>query len=409
MSEEMDSRSTATPLAGIQVVELGGSVAAPYGSWILARLGASVLKVERPEAGDDSRAWSTARHSGFSAVFAALNSGKKSAAVDLEDSRQRDALHRYIIEKVDVVVQNLRPGVVESFGLGAEQLLSEKPELIYCNVSAYGDQGPLAGKPGYDPLMQAFTGLMSVTGEPDSPPVRVGTSIVDMGTGMWCAIGVLGALQNRVRTGRGGRVDASLFETGLGWMTLHSSKYFGIGRIAERTGSATESIAPYQAYRCKDGYLVIAAGNNRLFAKLSEALGHGEWSDDKRFETNEQRTKNTQDLNAQIEAVTTTAPRSEWQKRLDEVGVPNVVIQNIAEAVTHAQSEATGIIQRTDDGNFSLIGLPLMFDGVRPPQPLGPPQLGEYTEQLFASAAAEENGAARREKSNRLVNVDQGE
>ena len=382
----MHNHSSATSLEGIRVVELGGSVAVPYGTWILARLGASIVKVERPETGDDARAWSSTRYNGFSTLFAALNSGKKSVVVDLKDSRQRDILRNYIIQKADVVVQNLRPGVVESFGLDADRLLSEKPELIYCNVSAFGVQGPLAGKPGYDPLMQAFTGLMSVTGEPDAPPVRVGTSIVDMGTGMWCAIGILSALQNKARTGRGERIDTSLFETGLGWMTYHASSFFGAGKIAGKNGSGTASIAPYQAYRCQDGYLVIAAGNNRLFAKLGLALGQDDWSCDERFSSNEQRLKNSKALNELIEAVTMTAPRSEWQKRLDEVSIPNALIQNVEEAVSHPQTKATEIVQQTDDGHFQLMGLPILFDGKRPPQSEGPPELGEHDNELLTSA-----------------------
>ncbi len=382
----MHNHSSATSLEGIRVVELGGSVAVPYGTWILARLGASIVKVERPETGDDARAWSSTRYNGFSTLFTALNSGKKSVVVDLKDSRQRDILRNYIIQKADVVVQNLRPGVVESFGLDADQLLSEKPELIYCNVSAFGVQGPLAGKPGYDPLMQAFTGLMSVTGEPDAPPVRVGTSIVDMGTGMWCAIGILSALRNRARAGRGERIDTSLFETGLGWMTYHASSFFGAGKIVGKNGSGTASIAPYQAYRCKDGYLVIAAGNNQLFAKLGQALGQGDWSGDERFSSNEQRLKNSKALNELIEAVTMTAPRSEWQKRLDEVSIPNALIQNVEEAVSHPQTKATEIVQQTDDGHFQLMGLPILFDGKRPPQSEGPPELGEHDNELLTSA-----------------------
>lgn len=379
----MEEATIETPLAGLRVVELGGSVAGPYGTWILARLGATVLKVERPKTGDDSRAWAAAWYNGFSAMFAALNAGKHSVVVDLADSKQRAVIRKYIIENADVVVQNMRPGAAEAMGLGGDELLAENKRLIYCNSGAFGLNGPLSSLPGYDPLMQAFSGIMSVTGEPGRPPVRVGTSIVDMGVGMWCAIGVLVALQNRIRTGKGGRVDTSLYETALGWMTYHAAAYFGEGKIAARQGSSTTNVVPYQAYACADGHLVIAAPNDRMFAKLADLLGHPEWSTDPRFENNPKRLDNRDALNAMIESITATKPKAHWQEVLTKAGLANSPLHSIDEVIAHPQTRATGMIQETSDGLFKFMGLPLSFDGVRPPQNNGPPELGLHDAIVF--------------------------
>ena len=375
--------SNETPLAGLTVLELGSSVAVPYGTWILGTLGANVVKVERPEVGDDCRHWGTGWYHGVSGFFVALNAGKKSITVDLSDDTQRAALRQYIIDEVDIVVQNLRPGQVEKLGLDAEALLAEKDKLIYVNSGAFGAKGPLNMRPGYDPLMQAFGGIMSVTGEEGRPPVRVGTSIVDMGTGMWCALGVLAALRNLAMTGKGGQVDASLFETALGWMNYHATSYFGDGSIAERRGSSGPGMAPYQAYNCADGYLIIAAPNDRLFTTLSGILGHAEWPQDGRFDTNPHRWDNRATLNVLIEEVTRTQPMAHWQEMLEEAGIPNAPLQSIDQVVGHPQTQALDIIQETDDGRFKLMGMPLSFDGVRPPQPESSPELGADNDILF--------------------------
>lgn len=372
-----------TPLAGLRVVELGSSVAVPYGTWILATLGATVVKIERPDGGDDCRTWGTGWYGDVSGIFVALNAGKRSVTVNLSDAEQRAAVRRFILEKADIVVQNMRPGQVDKLGLGADELLAEKPTLIYVNSGAFGAKGPLNMRPGYDPLMQAFGGIMSVTGEEGRPPVRVGTSIVDMGTGMWCAMGVLAALQNLNRTGKGGKIDASLYETALAWMGYHATSYFGDGTIPKRFGTSGPGMAPYQAYNCADGYLIIAAPNDRLFARLSELLGHPDWPTDERFDINQNRWKNRDTLNSLIEEVTLTQPRAYWQKRLEEAGIPSAPLQNIDAVVAHPQTLALDIIQQTDDGKYKLMGMPLSFDGVRPPQHAGSPDLGAHNSDIF--------------------------
>jgi crotonobetainyl-CoA:carnitine CoA-transferase CaiB-like acyl-CoA transferase len=260
------------PLTGIVVVELGTSVAGPFGAQILGDLGATVIKVENPETGDDARGWGPPFWYGSSATFQSLNRNKRSVAVDLKDADQRKQLRDFIIRDADVVLQNLRPGLVVRFGLD-HTLIDDKPTLIYCNLGSFGDRGPLRDQPGYDPLMQAFCGIMSITGEPERPPVRVGPSIIDMGAGMWCAVGILAALTQRAKTGRGCRVDTSLFETGLAWMTIPAATTLASGREPGRMGTETSILAPYKAFKASDKYLVIAAGPPALRRARAQGMG----------------------------------------------------------------------------------------------------------------------------------------
>jgi crotonobetainyl-CoA:carnitine CoA-transferase CaiB-like acyl-CoA transferase len=384
--ENPGGRGEAAPLAGLRVVELGGSVAVPYACWVLASMGAEVVKVERPGTGDDARAWSPPEKDGFGAIFTALNAGKRSVTVDYKDPDQLARLTR-LIGRSDVVIQNLRPGLAESFGIGADAMCAQFERLIYVESGAFGRQGPLKDKPGYDPLMQAFGGLMSVTGHEGSDPLRVGTSLIDMGTGMWAVIGVLAALRQRDETGRGGRVDVSLYETALGWMTYHATGYRFSGRNPGRPGSRSPGMAVYQAYACADGHLIIAAPSDRLFARVAKVLGHPSWPEDDRFRSNAARWENLADLNAMIETVTGTRDRAHWQAALEEEGVPSAPLQNMGEVLAHPQTEALGILETTPDG-WELVGLPLSFDRNRPPQTSGPPPLGADTDAVFGAEGA---------------------
>ena len=232
------------PLSGIRVVEFGGNIAGPFGGWVLAELGADVIKIERPE-GDDARAWGPPFWRDAATMYHSLNRNKRSVAADLTDPETVVKLKRYIVEQADVVLQNMRAGVLERLGFGAEALLAAKPELIWCTLSAFGRTGPLSQRPGYDALMQAFSGIMSVTGEADGEPVRAGVSVVDEGSGFWCAIGILAALERRHRTGKGGIVEASLFETALTWMAFYTSDYQLNGEVPTRHGSGVRGLTPY--------------------------------------------------------------------------------------------------------------------------------------------------------------------
>jgi crotonobetainyl-CoA:carnitine CoA-transferase CaiB-like acyl-CoA transferase len=248
----------AAPLAGITVIELGHSVAAPFAGQILADLGAEVIKIEKA-AGDDARHWGPPFLDGAAATFQGINRGKRSWVLDLRDPNCLAQLHALIETRADVVLQNMRPGQVDKLALDAASLRARKPALVYCNLGAFGSVGPLADRPGYDPLMQAFGGIMSVVGEAGGAPVRVGPSIIDMGSGMWAAMGILSLLMRRQTTGEGGVVDVSLFETAACWMTMYATQYMAGGAMPGKNGSGQAGIAPYRAYRTIDGDLVVAA------------------------------------------------------------------------------------------------------------------------------------------------------
>lgn len=369
-------------LGNVKIVELGTSVAAPYAAWILGSLGADVIKVERPEIGDDARHWGRMFDDGSSSYFHALNRDKRGITVDLTDEAERRWLRDFCASEADVVIQNMRPGGVDKFGLGAKDLTQANPRLVYCNLGAFGNRGPLKDQAGYDPLMQAYSGLMSITGEEGRPPIRIGTSIVDMGTGLWCVVGILAALKRRDETGRGCVVDASLYETAAAWMNNSVASASVDGRNPERQGSGARGLAPYQAYACADGHLIIAAPNDRLFERLSGVLGHPEWLADSRFTSNQSRYRNLAALNALIEPVVAKRPRAHWQTALDEVGIPNAPVQQTLEMMADPQTEALGIIQQATEDGPRLMGLPLSFDGERPPLRRYAPGLGEHNDEI---------------------------
>jgi crotonobetainyl-CoA:carnitine CoA-transferase CaiB-like acyl-CoA transferase len=372
------------PLAGHVVIELGHSVAAPFAGQILADLGAEVIKVEKP-GGDDARHWGPPFVDGAAATFQSLNRAKRSLVLDLRDPACLAQLNALILERADVVLQNMRPGQVESLGLDAATLRARKPALVYCNLGAFGSIGPLAGRPGYDPLMQAFSGIMSVVGEPGGNPVRVGPSIVDMGAGMWAVMGILALLMRRRASpggDEGGVVDVSLFETAAAWMTMYSAQYLASGTMPGKNGSGQIGIVPYRAYRTADGDLVVAAGNDGLFRKLCKALGHAEWADDARFVSNPRRVENAPALYALLEACFVAQGNEDWIRLLDEAGVPCAPVQNVAGMLAHPQTVALGLAQEVPGSSIPLIGLPMRLDGVRP-QPRGcSPKLGEMNAEI---------------------------
>ena len=382
MTQRSGMNEDSAPLAGLTVIELGHSVAAPFAGQILADLGAEVIKVEKAE-GDDARQWGPPFWEGASATFQPLNRNKKSVVCDLRDAAQLGALKRLIRDRADMVLQNMRPGQVEKLGLDGATLCAQKPALIYCNLGAFGSKGPLKDRPGYDPLMQAFGGVMSTTGEEGRPPVRVGPSIIDLGTGMWAVIGMLTALKRRAETGRGGVVDVSLFETAAGWMSLLAANYQASGELPKRLGSGAIGIVPYRAYATRDSNLVVAAGSEALFRKLAQVLGHPEWGEDARFLTNPKRVENQVALYAMIETEMKTRTTAEWIALLEAAGIPCAPVQNVAEMLAHEQTGALGLIQDVPDSAMKFIGLPLSFDGKRPAIRGRPPKLGEHTRQIL--------------------------
>ncbi len=380
----MTNTNPAQPLSGIVVVELGTSVAAPTATMILAELGAEVIKIENPNGGDDARAWGPPFFNGVGLNFVACNRNKRSAAVDLKDESQRAGLRRFIVEHADIVVQNLRAGVVEKFGLDGATLSAVKPSLIYCNLAAFGSKGPRADKPGYDPLMQAFGGIMSITGHEGQEPVRVAPAMIDQGAAMWIAIGALAALHHRNATGRGSIVDGSLYETALAWVSVPVAQHLASGRVPRRMGSENIALAPYKAFKASDGWIVIAAGNDGQFARLAAALAHPEWAADARFKTNADRVRNREAINALVGTPIAAMPREHWQLVLDAAGVPCAPVLTLDQVVAHPQSRALGMLQDAPDGGLPLMGLPLSFNGERPPFRNSAPALGNATDTVLS-------------------------
>ena len=377
--------SHSQPLAGFTVVELGHSVAAPYTGFILASLGAELIKVENPEGGDAARGWGPPFFDGSAPHFTAFNRDKQSVAADLRDPGQRAMLRELILEKADAVICNMRAGAAEKLGLGPISLRAANPSLVYCEISAFGHEGPMADKPGYDPLMQAYGGMMSITGESvDRPPIRVGVSIVDMGSGMWGTIGIMGALIERRRTGQGTHVRTSLFETALAWTATPICRQQMSGQPQLPQGSGAAGIVPYQAFRTQDGWLVIGAGNDGLFIKLAGAMGAPGLATDELFRTNRARVTNKGALLPLVEAWAARFGSKELGTLLDAHGVPNAPVQTIEQVVQDAQTQALGILQQGPEGSFPTVGLPLTFDGERPPYRAAAPTLGQHTSEWLA-------------------------
>jgi crotonobetainyl-CoA:carnitine CoA-transferase CaiB-like acyl-CoA transferase len=372
------SSQAVLPLTGVMVLELGHSVAAPFAGQILSDMGAQVIKIEKP-AGDDARKWGPPFVDHAAATFQALNRGKQSVVMDLRDTAQCGQLLQWIDAHVDVVLQNMRPGQVEELGLGAAVLCARKPALIYCNLGAFGGVGPMANRPGYDPLMQAFSGIMSVVGEPSGQPVRVGPSIVDMGAGMWAALGITSALHQRHSTGLGQVVDVSLFETAASWMSIYAAQYLASGEVPQKQGSGQTGIVPYRAYATGDGHLVVAAGNDGLFQKLCAVLGHAEWAQDARFISNPLRVTHAATLYALIEPCFVQRSNADWTALLDAVGVPCAPVQNVADMLQHPQLQALDILQDVPGSTIPLMGLPIRFNGARPQPRHASPALGSTT------------------------------
>jgi crotonobetainyl-CoA:carnitine CoA-transferase CaiB-like acyl-CoA transferase len=385
------------PLEGRRVLDVTTSIAGPYCAEILAALGADVVKVERPDTGDDGRAWGPPFWNGESTMFLAVNAGKRSLAVSLRDERGRDAVLR-LTGRADVFLQSLRPGLAERLGLGPETLRARNPRLVYCTIGAYGHVGPLRDEPGYDALMQAAGGLISMSGEPGRPGVRVGSSLIDMGTGMWAALGIVAALLERERTGQGAVVDTSLYETALGYIGYHLVGYLADGTVPQGQGTMFPMVAPYQVFPTRDGELMVAAGNDRLFVLLSDVLDVRELATDERFRTNPDRVRNREELVELIGARLQERDTADWQARLTAAGVPSAPVADVAQVADAEQTRALAMLQEVTHAGIPglrLPALPLSFDRERATHRAAPPAVGEHTAEILAEAGyADEEIAA---------------
>ncbi len=353
---------------------------------LLADMGARVIKVE-PPAGDSTRAMAGSRN-GESGAYNAVNRGKKGVVLDLAEEAGRDVFRR-LARSADILVENYRPGVMARLGLGYDALAIENPRLIYASISGYGQTGPDSSRGGFDLVAQGESGIMSVTGLPGGPPVKAGVPLTDLGAGLFALSGILAALHWRATSGRGQHVDTSLFEAGLALSVWEATEYFSGRGVPGALGSAHRMIAPYQAFRCANGWITIGAANDRTFHRLAELLGHPEWITDGRFSTGDARVAHRDALAALVEAVTVTAPRDIWQERLDAAGIPCGPIRSYAEAFASPQARARDMRVDIDHpalGPLQALGTPLKLSET----PIDPrrraPMLGEHTDEVLAAA-----------------------
>ncbi len=370
------------PLAGIKVVEIAENIAGPYAGQILALLGAEVLKIERPE-GDAGRGWGPPFYGDASTTFHACNQNKQSVVLDFNDEADLAWL-RARIAASDVLVQNMRPGSLEKFGLGAADLRAATPGLIYVSLWALGAVGPQRLAPGYEPMVQALSGMFSLNGDPAGAPSRVGMQVLDLGTGVWAALGAIAALHRRQVSGEGATVDSSLLETAMGWMGPEWAAYAGSGKLPARDRSGNPRVVVFQALPTADRELVVAAANDRLFAKLAAELGHPEWATDARFLTNADRAGNKDLIIGLISDIMRLKSSAHWQQRLDAIGVPCAPINDLSDLLGNPQVQALGMVSSPPGMELPLMGLPLSFDGARPPVTSGAPSLGQHTKALRA-------------------------
>lgn len=374
-------------LQDLLVLDLTRILSGPFATMTLADLGADVIKIEQPGQGDDTRQWGPPFQGEEAAYFLAVNRNKRSLAVDLKSPEGLAAVRRLAI-KADVLVENFRPGTAARLGLGYEELSRQNPGLIYASISGYGQTGPDAQRPGYDAIAQARSGIMSVTGEADGPPVRVGVSSADLVAGMWATIGILAALHEKQWSGRGQWVDISLLDGSVSWLTYVSSGYFASGETPRRYGSAHPTIAPYQAFATADGFVMVAVGNDGLWRRFAGALDREDLLADERFARNPSRVAHRDVLIPLIEEVMLTRSTAEWVQCLDAAGVPVGPIQTVDEAVKDPQVLARGMVaelQHPTAGALKVVGCPIRLTRTPASVRTAPPVLGQHTDEVLNS------------------------
>jgi crotonobetainyl-CoA:carnitine CoA-transferase CaiB-like acyl-CoA transferase len=379
---------TQFPLAldGIRVIDLSRVIAGPWCGALLSDLGADVIKVEDTGAGDESRTWPPYKD-GEAAAYLLFNRNKRAMTLDLKTPEGVEVV-KALVRGADVVIENFRTGTMESFGLGYDTLAAENPRLIYCSVSAFGRTGPRKDSPGYEALMQAFSGIMSITGEPGGQPVRAGVSFLDLSTGILCALGVSAALLQRKVTGVGQRVDGSLLETAVSLLAFHAEGYLLTGALPRALGSGHPSLSPYRNFKCRDGqWIFIAAANDRFWGKLARAIGLGALAEDPRFAKNQERVKNRTELERILEETVSAQDREPLLKILEEADVPATPVNTVDQVMNDPQTAERGIVQRVRHaklGEIPVVGTPLHFSRMSPGVRRAAPLRGQHTDEILA-------------------------
>lgn len=388
---------SAETFVGVRVLELTTTIAGPFSAMILADLGADVVKVERPGGGDDARSMPPHRGS-ESVVFHAVNRNKRSVVLDLKSPAGREAFLR-LAEDADVVVQSYRPGAADALGLGWSDVHARNPAAVYCSVSAFGTSGSAAGLPGYDPLIQAFTGMMSMTGEPGGAPVRAAASLIDLSTGMWAAMAIMAALRRRDATGLGEHVEATLVDSGYALLSHQILGMYATGVVPGPLGSASPITAPYENFATADGWVMIAAGNDSLFSRLAAALGAPELVADHRFAGSAARVRNRDALHAAVQERIGHVSTEKCVELLRGAGIPAGPVHDLREAVEHPVAvDRRTLVPSSDDATDapgpSLPHVRLPIDDTTPPRYSRPPRLGEHSEKVLRAAGFDDDEIA---------------
>ena len=369
-------------LDGLRVLELTHVMAGPFCGQVLADMGADVIKVEPPGSGDSSR------QSMGTAAFLAVNRNKRSVTLDLKDETHRAAFLR-LADGADVVLENNRPGVTERLGVDYATLSARNPRLVYASISGFGQTGPYAQRAGYDLIAQGLSGVMSVTGEPDGDPIKCGVPIGDLSAGLFCAVGILSALAARERTGRGQRVDTSLFEGALALSVWEAAELFSTGRVPQKLGSAHRLTAPYQALRTRDGHLTVAGNTQPQWERLCSLLGRDDLLADPRFATNGDRMANRPELVGELEATLASGGTDEWVARLEEAGIAAGPIHDYAEVFADPHTQARGMevtMEHPEEGTVRGLGIPVKLSDTPGSVRRAAPLLGEHTEEVLLEA-----------------------
>ncbi len=372
------------PLQGIRVLDLSRVLAGPYCTMVLGDLGADVIKVEPPE-GDETRGWGPPFAEGESAYYLCVNRNKRGIVINLKTDEGKKVLRDLALQS-DVLVENFRPGTLEKFGLDFETLHELNPKLIYCSITGFGQTGSMKDKPGYDFMIQALGGLMSITGEPEGEPMKTGVAVVDLFAGQNAIIAILAALQARTLTGRGQHLDISLFDSQLGWLANVASNYLISAKLPKRHGNAHANIVPYQSFQASDSWFAIAVGNDKQFVRLCEMLGKPEIAADEKFATNSGRVQNRAEIIPLLASIFKNASVSEWLAKLDEAEIPCGPIQNFEQVFSMPTVKEREMLVKMDHptiGELPLVGSPLKMSDTPVQYRLHPPLMGEHTEQVL--------------------------
>lgn len=381
----MQATNGKLPLQDIKVIDFSQILAGPFCTMLLADMGADVVKIEKPNGGDDTRRYGPPFIEGESAAFLTLNRNKRSIVLDLK-SEQGLAIVRRMLEDADVMIHNFRPGVVDRMGLAYDNVSAINPAIVYCTVSGFGTTGPYSSRAGFDLVAQGMSGLMSINGFPGAPPAKVGVPMADLNTGMFCAYGILTAYINRLTTGKGQHVDASLLESGMAYTLYESATYFATGEVAGPLGSAHRMIAPYQAFATQDGFINIGAANQNNWERMCRAIGREDLLEDERFASNPERMVSIEALTPIMEETFRTQTTSYWVEALERAGVPCGPIYNIEQvyADPHVRSREMAVeLEHPKSGAIRNIGVPVKLSdtpgSVRTPAPL----LGQHSEEVL--------------------------